>query len=272
MSGDLDSILNGTEQPAQEHETPETPEAQPAAEVETPEAVAEEPKGPARDDKGRFAPKGETTGESPAPEKPEPALDHAALLGERRRRQEAEARMQQLEQQIAQFQQQQKPQPPVEAIDDDLMFTDPARYRQMVAAEIRRELQQEAQGWTQQSAIQARIDVSEMLARKAHADYDEKLEAFSTMARDNPALIAEMQRSHDPAEFAYQKAASWMVLQEVGSLDALKDRIRAELMAELQPAKPEPIIPETLADAPASRASASGVVHAPPSLDAILGR
>lgn len=267
MSGDLDSILNGDDQPVQEIETPEAPETQTEPEA-TPEPTAEEPNGPVRDEKGRFAPKGETEGVSPTPEK-EPEFDHKAVLGERRRRQEAEERARQLEERLTQIERRFQPQP--EAIDDDLMYTDPAKYRQLMAAEIRREVQQEAKGLTEQSAITVRMDVSEMLARKSYADYDEKLGTFRDMVAENPNLAAELARQQDPAEWAYQKAASWSAIQEVGSIDALREKIRAEVLAEVQPARPAPVIPESLADAPA--AGASGVVpQAPLSLDAIIGR
>jgi hypothetical protein len=56
--GGLEDFLNSAEQPVEAIETPEAPEIQTEA-VETPLEVAEEPKGPVRDEKGRFAPKGE---------------------------------------------------------------------------------------------------------------------------------------------------------------------------------------------------------------------
>src|SRR4051812_6942305 len=110
----LDDFLKSEQQPVAAEETAVQPE--PNAEAQAPEAVAEEPKGPVRDDKGRFAPKGETEGASPAPE--EAPLDHAALIGERRRRQESEARIAALEAQIAQLSQQ-----PAQPAPD--MFEDP---------------------------------------------------------------------------------------------------------------------------------------------------
>jgi hypothetical protein len=55
--------------------------------VETPEIVAEEPTGPVRDDKGRFAPKGETEAAPPAAEE-QHSIPPKALQEERRKRQE----------------------------------------------------------------------------------------------------------------------------------------------------------------------------------------
>src|SRR5512139_675711 len=79
----LDEFLKGSEEPAAEIETPEQAETPEATEAEAPEAVADEPPakdGPVRDEKGRFAPKGDKEPEaSPAPE--EVKLDHPALIG-----------------------------------------------------------------------------------------------------------------------------------------------------------------------------------------------
>ena len=56
-----------------------------------------------RDEKGKFAAKGEEKDASPAPVE-EPPYEHAAVKGERERRQAAEKRAQELEAQIQAFQ------------------------------------------------------------------------------------------------------------------------------------------------------------------------
>ncbi len=115
----LDAFLNGdttAEQPVEQVEAPEQP----------------------RDDAGRFAPKGEPeqpeAGASPVPEQlKEPELDHKALLGERRRRQDAEARLAELERQLS------APQTTVQPQTVPDMFEDPAGYTQWLKDEAKRE-------------------------------------------------------------------------------------------------------------------------------------
>lgn len=251
MSDELERIFNDSEEPIAETQEPE---------VEAPEPEKVE-RDDGRDEKGRFASKGEKEdGASPASGEAEPELDHKALLGERRRRQEAEAKYSELEQRLAQIEQakQQQAEAPQE-IDDDLMFSDPARYRALMAENIRREVLREAQGLTEQTALTTRMDTSEMLARSRYDDFDDALVKFREMASANPYLTQQLRGQADPAEWAYRQVKEQELVgqvREAGSLDKLKEQLRAELAAE-RPSNPT--IPETLADAPASRAGAGGV-------------
>lgn len=222
----LDDILNGSE-----------PEP-----VAAPEP-APEPQQP-RDEHGRFAPKGEhepeavappaPEGASPAPEmKPEPTLEHPALLGERRRRQEAENRARELEQQIAQFQQRQVQPTPEQGPPD--IFEDPEGYTRWIREEAKREALSGVQQTVQQTGYQARLEVSEMLARDKYQDFDEKLQVFADLVNQNPALAVELQKQINPAEYAYRTAANYSQVSQLGSLDmdALKQQLREELKAEM---------------------------------------
>jgi hypothetical protein len=278
MSGDLDSILNDDKQPVQEIETPEVPET-PTEPEATPEPVAEEPKGPVRDEKGRFAPKGETESASPAPVN-EPPLDHAAVLGERRRRQEAEARIRELEQRMAQFQQptyQPTAHPAPQAapsfeFNEDLYWSNPQQFLDGFAQNIRQSVMQEVQGIIPQMVTGVSIDRAEQAARARYEDYDQAIAAFREVALVTHSVREKMAVQADPAEFAYQECKRLLEMSNYGSTNEyIEAEVARRLAAIQQVAKPAPIIPVSLADAPASGPSGT-VPTAPPSLDAILTR
>lgn len=269
MSGDLDSILNDSEQPEAEIETPVEPET-PTEPEATPEPVEEEPKGPVRDEKGRFAPKGETESASPAPVNAEPPLDHAAVLGERRRRQEAEARIRELEERMSQFQQPQMAQPAPQQqpfqFDENLYWTNPQAFLQ----DFKQSILQEVQGVIPQVVTGVTLDRAEAAARARYEDYDGARDAFYQAAVVNPALAQKALSQADPAEFAYHEGKRLLEMANYGSTNEYIEAEVARRMAEQTKVEaPAPIIPVSLAGAPAAGLSSSAPM-APPSLDDII--
>ena len=269
MSGDLDSILNDDDTPEQVIETPEAPET-PAEPEATPEPTAEEPKGPTRDEKGRFASKGEAESVSPAPVN-EPPLDHAAVLGERRRRQEAESRIRDLEAQIASFSQP-KPQPAAPAaqaapfeFNEDLYWSNP----QAFLDSFRQSILNEVQGVVPQIVTGVTLDRAEQAARGRYEDYDSARDAFYQAAVVNPTLAQKALSQADPAEFAYQEGKRLLEMANYGSTNEYIEAEVARRMAEAQPPAPAPVIPVSLADAPAAGLTGRAPVS-PPTLDQIL--
>lgn len=263
----LDEFLKGSEEPVVE-EAPETPEA-PIAQEETPAEVVEEPKGQPRDEQGRFAPKGEKQPEEPepsvSPTPEEPKLDHAALIGERRRRQEAEQRLEQLQ---AQLQQQQPTQPapgahPVFGAPPD-RWENPEGYDQWLVNVAAAAAEERATHAVQTN----RIYTSAVAARAKYADYAEAHAVFGDMVQSNPALFQQMVNAPDPAEFCYQTAKTEMEIRQYGGIDKL---VEARVQAQLAAKQPTPTIPDTLADAQSARGN-SAEPFTPPSLDEILGR
>jgi len=257
----LDDFLKG-ESEANTVEQPEATEA-PAETVETqPEAEAETPKADRpRDEKGRFAPKGETSDESPSSQ--DAPLDHAALIGERRRRQEAEQRLQQLEAYYLQ-QQQQQPAPD--------QWEDPEGW----ANYLKSEAVQTAVAAARQEAYQTfqtqRIAYSAEEAKARIPDYMEKLQVFERMAQVNPNLIQELYRAPNPAEYAYNTAKIQTEIMQYGGIDGLVNaRVQAALQAQA-PAPQNTSVPETLAAEQSARSSVSAPSMSVPSLDDILGR
>jgi hypothetical protein len=264
----LDEILNGettTDEPTAEAPEVEAP-AEPQTTEEQPAPTAERPRGP----DGKFIPKGETPatepedGASPAPQ--EAPLDHAALIGERRRRQEAEQRIAEYEARFAQMQQS----PPVQQAPQGApdMFEDPEGYTRYVAAQAAEVARQEAYGQFQYQ----RIDTAARQFAPTVPDYAEKVQVFQQMAQSNPALLQELFRANNPAEYAYNTAKTQLEISQYGGLEGLiKARVEEALKAQppAAPTAPSPI-PETLADAQSARGSSASFTV--PTLDDILKR
>jgi hypothetical protein len=129
---------------------------------------------------------------------------------------------------------------------------------------MRREFQSEVQN--------VRIESLQSSARARYSDYDAKETAFLAIAEQNPYLIAQMQKSADPAEFAYKTAEYHLALQEAGgSLDALKRRISDELQAgnREKHAATAALLPKTLSGAAGTGRKAQEVYAGPVPLTSI---
>jgi hypothetical protein len=245
-------------------EAPQAPEAEAVAEApeasEVVEAPEVEPTGSAdrpRDASGRFAPKGEQAA-SPAAE--EPALDHPALLGERRRRQELEAKIAELEARYA-------PQPTVQPTAQEGppdRWEDPDGYDRYVIDQAKAEARAEAMQVFQYQ----RIEQSAAVARQTLPDYDEKISEFQRLVQTNPNLLDQLHRAPNPAEFAYNTAKTNLEIAQYGGIDGLINARVAEALKTRAPEAPPPI-PETLADAQSARGSSAA--WAPRPLEDFLG-
>jgi hypothetical protein len=261
----LEEFLQGNNE-APEAEAVETVEAQPEV-AEQPETETE--KARARDEKGRFAPKGETPAEpegaSPAPA--EPQLDHAALIGERRRRQEAEDRIRALEEQFKTLQQTQQPTTQQDQGPPD-RWEDPEGYDQWLVSQAAERARAEAREAFQVERIA--MAAEEMKAN--HPDYAEKIGVFQQMVAVNPMLADEMRRSANPARYAYDVAKTQIEISQYGGLEGL---INARVAAA-QAQAPAPVaaapIPNTLADEQSARGGSNLTGAHVPTLDEILKR
>jgi hypothetical protein len=67
--------------------------------------------------------------------------------------------------------------------------------------------------FTQKAVLNERLNMSEMLARKDHADMDEMLAVFEEAANKNPALGAELAKQTHPWEWVYQQGRKLKMLQ-----------------------------------------------------------
>lgn len=178
-----------------------------------------------RDEKGRFAPKetGEETAPeaSPAPE-PQSTIPETALLGERRRRQEAERERDELRAQFAQFQRQ--PQQPQEMPD---FWENP---NAVISNQVDQAVSQALQRWQVQQ-LQEKADMAEAAARAKYQDYDDAFAKFREQIEVNPSLIQQMRQASDPAEFVYQRGKQAI---DMADPDTYRAKIEAEVRAKLE--------------------------------------
>jgi hypothetical protein len=217
--------------------------------------VAAEPEAQPRAPDGKFAPKGETESASPAPVE-EPPFDHAAVKGERERRQKAEQRAKELEEQLQALQNPPQPLPSV--------FEDESAWQQQFGNQV-------VSAAVQQATLNSKLDMSEMMMRQQQPDFEEMKESFLSLMKDNPQLQQQALSDPHPWNKAYQIAKNHKAMQELGATDveSLKAKIREELQAELQQPAAPVTIPQSLAGEQSSRAKAG--VFRPPTLEEILG-
>lgn len=211
---------------------PVTPEVQPEAK---PEAK--------RDESGRFAPKEigvEDAGSPPADMLP--PEEYKELKAERRKRQDAEARIAALEQQLNPPA---PPAPPPNVWEDEAGAF--AHNRQQAVSE---------------ASFNARLDTSEMLAAQAHEDFDDMRAKFIEMMAINPALQQQALQARHPWGEAYKIAKNAARVEALGAInvDEVEAKVRAQIEAEYA-AKAAPAfnIPRSLADAQ----SGNGGAYAP---------
>lgn len=193
--------------------------------------------------------KGEPAAPPAAPEERPAGIPISALLDEREKRQKAEREAEELRQYRRRQEEQQRA---AQMKAPDLLENPDGR------------LQFEQQR-IQHAMWNERLNMSEMIARQAHGEQavTEAAEAFKAAVQQNPALQMELHRQANPYGFVMNWHRQQKVLTEIGSdLDgwrkkqeeAMREKIRAELLAEQQqqPAQPQPKLPGSLAAAPAA--------------------
>lgn len=208
----LDDILNGAE-----------PDAVPVMGEAPVEATQP------RDEHGRFAPKGEPEPEIPASieaappaasDEDSPVVPLKALQDERSKRQVLEQEIQRLQQQF--YQQQAQPQQPRPSVFDDEVGWEQDFGNEVITQAV------------SQATFTARLDMSEMMARQAHPDFEEKKQAFLEEMRWTPGLREQAVQDPHPWDYAYRYIANKQQMAALGAVDVtdLRAKIRAEVEAE----------------------------------------
>lgn len=247
---ELDQVLNGDP-------TPGEPMGDPQPQDPTPQDPA--PADPAPEP-------------APAPAAP-PAATHEAktvpldaLEAERKQRKDWKEKALRLEGELAAYQRQQQVQQPQ---------ADPEPVDPLAAV--------------QNQVLNERFNMSEMIARRDYQDLDEKLAIFEKAAQANPALAAQLRTQPHPWDWMYKEAQKLQLMQEIGENPAsYREKLKAELLAELgQPqaqapapapaaAAPAPApaaqIPQSLATARSAGARSAPAWSGPSTLDSILGK
>lgn len=170
---------------------------------------------------------------------PPPADDaqkglQAALSAERKKRQEIEAQVESLRREM-----QAKPaepaQPPPSLWEDD------QAWQQHFGGQVVSQA-------VQQATLNARLDMSEMMARQANPDFEEMKAEFVKMMQENPVLQQQALGDPHPWQKAYQIAKNARTMQELGATDiqTLEAKIRDQIMAEMQAQPAATRIPPSL--------------------------
>ena len=247
---ELDNILNGDEQQPVAVEPQPEPEAQPEP--------AEQPRAP----DGTFAPKGNNDGAMPAPEDEAKQVPIGSYKAEKEKRQALEAQIEQLRREMEAARQPAQPAEPPPSIWEDDQAALGHWQNQAVTTAV------------QQATFNARLDMSEMLARQANPDFDEMKAEFVRMMQQNPALQQQALSDPHPWNKAYHIAKNARTMQELGAtnIDELKARLMEQIKAEQAQQAPAPAItlPQSLADAQSARGTNTPALK-PLSLDDILG-
>lgn len=181
----------------------------------------------------------------PAAEPDPPHVPIAALKDERAKRQQIEAELTAMKARLAEIEKAtpQQPRPEPQPLPDPVK--DPAGYRAAIAEEV----------------LNERFNMSEMMARRDYPDLDEKLATFQAAAEADPALAHKLRSQPHPWDWMYQEAKRIQARNEIGDDPvAFRERVRAELMAELQGKPPAAApVPPDATPLPTSLAAARSV-------------
>lgn len=134
---------------------------------------------------------------------------------------------------------------------------------------------------TRQAAHNARLHTAEMIARSKYEDFDEAVEVFAEALQHVPGLGQQWMAAADPAEFAYQSGKSMKAMREVGTIDALREKIAKEERAKLETemkakaekeAEERAKLPKSLSEAQAAAPQKKVLWGGPTPLDEVLRR
>jgi hypothetical protein len=153
-----------------------------------------------------------------------------SLTEERRKRQEAQARAQAIEAQLAEERGRREAyERMVKGLDPDPKPKDPdSEFYENPAKFV------EAQTQAVEAKIAERLWAqSRMMVKDANSDYDEAESAFAEAVKANPHLASQFKAHPHPALFAYQTGKTYMEAEKYGgSFDAMREKLREEIRAE----------------------------------------
>ena len=256
---EFSEILAGTPEPEAPASTVETPA--PAQQETAPTTTVEQPAVVPRDERGRFARQEEPqlVEQPPHEERQQHTVPVSALIEERRKRQELEARLA--------VQQPQTPQ-----VKDEEFWQSPVQATQQIVG-------QTAQNF-QAQILNMKYELAEDMTRTLHTDYDTVRNGFiAKVAEGNPwavAIAQQMGAQANPAKFVYDQAKKLAALDEVGDLQSYEARIRADerarVMAETQrQGRPVPEVPRSLNSEPSAAVPSSPQAFEMTPLSNIIG-
>jgi len=207
MSDSLDDLLNGVDEVEVEAEADtETKDATVETETETEvEAETQETEVTAEVE--------DTTTVSEKDDEPQ-EWTKAAVIDERRKRQEIERRNADLQKRLDALENGTGKRPDV-FDDQEGAFS---HLKQEMASELHA----------------TRLEMSQELMREKYENYDELEAEFIDMAKDNPVLLKELNESRNPAKFAAETALKARQVAELKDVDKLRADIEAKVRKEIE--------------------------------------
>lgn len=201
---ELDALLDGDV--IEDEATVETDEVEEVeAETEESEEVEE-----TTGDEGATTAQPESDETTDDPEAKNLDWAKVAYLDEKRKRQELEKRLEALETSGQ----------PVEKGQEPDLFENP----------------QEA---LQNLEMRVKADLSRQMMMELKPDYKEKEDSFLALAKEDPTLVVKLRQAPNPAKFAYETAVKHKALEEIGDPVSYREKIKAELLAELSKTQPK---------------------------------
>lgn len=180
-------------------------------ETAAPESAPETVETPAAETAAQAAPAAPEATTAPAPKETHVPLP--ALMAERDKRQQEEAKRKELERRLAEYEAQ-RPEPPK-------FYENPEQH---VAARL-----QEAEARANQRLFAA----LEAAAREAHSDYDEVIAELTEQAQANPALAQQVFASPNPATAAYKLGKQLREMKAMQDPAAYRAQVEAEIRAQI---------------------------------------
>ena len=217
----LEDLLSDKELPESTEETEETDTT--GEEASTEEATTDtEQEAEKKDDSTPESKAEQKTEDEEGPE----SWTKAMGIAERKKRQAAESRAEQLEQKLKELE--------VGGQQHDELkadwYADPEKAAQAMQQQL------------SQQAFNTKLELSQDMMRGQFEDYDDLETEFVDLAKQDPRLIQEMQQAPNPARFAYEtakKARDYEAMKDVDSYKAkleqeIEAKVRKELEAEQQ--------------------------------------
>ncbi len=227
MTG-LENFLK--DEPVAEETVVETP--QEASEEATEEIPAEKPEEQQERQEAPAEP--ESTGEEVStPETEKATVPIAALMSEREKRQELEKKL-------------------AEKDSADTSSEAPAFVDDPEGAFERQKEENAA------TLIDMKVNMSMDSARRVYEDYDATVldGTWEAITAENPSLGVQCLKSDNPAMFAYEKCKTHKQIQEIGDPATFKERVKAEILKEIEEdakaRESRENIPDSLAKIPAA--------------------
>ena len=139
----------------------------------------------------------------------------AAVKDERRKRQEAEDRLKDLESKLNTLK---------AAKDEKLpdVFEDQEAFAKSLQDQFKTEMRQRT------------IDMQRDMMIEFKPDYEDKEKAFFEVAKNNPVLISEANNSSNPAKFAYEQGEKYLKYKDIQNVESLESKLRADLEAKIK--------------------------------------